>query len=452
MKTEKNKKIDLRVAIISDVHIGFTGHINENYYGLGQIGDQDKWWEYALRYFKAKGVDVVVVPGDMANATDYSIPGWSAKYAMEEMSRCGEIFRKVFFDTDVELVCVYGNHDYHAQRLEKAYGGDKTPWKDAFNEDFEPVFCKNIKGYSFVGVHWGEEKNAKQITAQAVKNSPDKPVFYIQHGQIKNTTCDTYDENLNEDAGYQNVAEYENIIALFGHTHRPITDEGTIWQADDDAGAKCTVVSCSTFNYAHDELLIQGENLMTKHALYLTVSGKDINIERLSFYTPEMLALAKGEKTEQTMGACTRSAGLDWSFTLGGERVMSFERRKRLSVAPEFSENAVAGLSRADNFVVVSFPSAIPPKQANNLRGYFVEAWKDGVDTPVSTAEIRTESHIDATAEHFSDFYHVVVPNLEPNTEYTFKVYALDCFNNLSRKPLVHKGKTLHLPYQGRLR
>lgn len=446
----QRKNENLRVAIISDVHIGFIYHINENYYGLGQIGDQDKWWEYTLEYFKKKGVDVVVVPGDMANATDYEAVCMSGRYAHEEMKRCGEIFRKVFDGTDTQLVCVYGNHDACAKPYEKACGGELTPWQDAFLEPYEPVFCKNIKGYSFVGVHWGEELNAKEITAQAVKNSPDKPVFYIQHRPIKNTTYDSYGNSMNGGAGYENVAPYSNVIALFGHTHRPITDERTIWQADDEQGAKCTVISCSTLNYADDSRLVQGENLMTKHALYLTVSGMDINVERLSFYTDEMIALAKGEKTEQNVGACTRSAGEDWSFTLGGDNVMSFERRKKVAVAPEFDERAVVGLARADTFVVVSFPSAIKPKGANHLRGYYVEAWKDGA--LVSTAEIRTESHIDATEEYFSAFYHVVVPNLEPNTEYIFKAYAYDSFKNLSKKPLISKGKTSESPYQGRLR
>ena len=50
MTVEKNKP-DLRIAVMSDVHIGFTGHINPNYYGLSQPGDQDKWWEYALRAY-----------------------------------------------------------------------------------------------------------------------------------------------------------------------------------------------------------------------------------------------------------------------------------------------------------------------------------------------------------------------------------------------------------------
>ena len=62
------KKPDLRIAIISDPHIGFTGHINPNYYGLGQepLGSQDKWFEYALRYFKKRGIDALVISSDCA--------------------------------------------------------------------------------------------------------------------------------------------------------------------------------------------------------------------------------------------------------------------------------------------------------------------------------------------------------------------------------------------------
>jgi hypothetical protein len=185
---------------------------------------------------------------------------------------------------------------------------------------------------------------------------------------------------------------------------------------------------------------VQGENLMTKHALYLTVQGKDVNIERLSFYTDEMISLAKGEKTEQTVGACTRSAGADWNFTLGGEKVFDYEKRKRLSVAPEFSKNAVAGVSRGENFIEVAFPSAIPPISANNLRGYYIEAWEEGKFSPTSTARILTESHIDDSADYFSAYYRAVLHGLSSRTEYLIKVYAQDSFGNLSHKPLVKKG------------
>ena len=94
MSEKVNKTPDLKVAIISDPHLGFIGHINPNYYGLGQQGDQDKWWEYALRWFKNRGVDVVVVPGDMANACAYSRTDVThTDCTVEEMARLGKIFR-----------------------------------------------------------------------------------------------------------------------------------------------------------------------------------------------------------------------------------------------------------------------------------------------------------------------------------------------------------------------
>lgn len=449
-----NNKPDLRIAIISDVHIGFTGHINPNYYGLGQPGDQDKWWEYALRWFKNKGVDVVVVPGDMANACAYSRTDVThADCAAEEMIRFARIFNEVFEGEETKLVCVYGNHDALVQPWERYNGGDKTPWEDAFGEPYEPVFTKEIKGYSFIGVHWGQEKYAKNAVAEAVNKTPNKPVFYIQHGPIKNTTCDTYGACLNGGVGMENIREYENVIAMFGHTHWPITDERTIWQSAEVSAPKCTVLSCASFNYADSTgNLIQGENLQMKQALYMTVSGKDIHVERLSFWTDEMLALAKGEKSEQDVQACTCSAGADWDFTLGGEKVMDINRRAEKSKAPEFPHTAVAGLSRSDTFVVVSFPAAIPPEGADILHSYYVEAWEEETNTLVSTGQIGTECHIDCTSVHFSPYYHVVVPNLKPNTSYIFKIYARNCYQKQSERPLIHIGRTMASAYAGKLR
>lgn len=453
MSEKTNKQPDLKIAIISDPHVGFTGHINPNYYGLGQPGDQDKWWEYALRWFKDRGVDVVVVPGDMANSCAYDRTDVThTDCAIEEMARLGKIFREVFKDTDTQLFCVYGNHDALAQPYEILNGGDKTPWEDAFGEPYAHTAYKQVKGYSFVGAHWGREQDAKELLAREALKSPDKPVFYVQHGELKETTCDTYKACLNGGAGIENVRDFENVIALFGHTHYSITDERTIWQSADENAPKCTVISCSSFNYSDSKYeLIRGENLKTKHALYLTVTGKDICVERLSFWTDEMLALAKGEKTEQIMSKCTRSAGADWRFTIGGEKVMDLKRREQLAFAPEFPEGAIAGLARSDTFVVISFPAALPlPCDNDILHSYYVEAWEDETNTLVSSNQINTEFHIDHSADHFSEYYQIVVPYLKPNTAYTFKVYARDCFQKLSTRPIIHKGRTLP-SFAGRL-
>ena len=445
MSFKKAQKPDLRIAIISDPHLGFTGHINPNYYGLGQQGDQDKWWEYALRWFKRRGTDVVVVPGDMANACSYGKPGiTSADCAVDEIKRFARIFREVFKGTDAEIVSIYGNHDNYAQPREKLNGGNETPWEDAFGEPYTRVVHKNVKGYAFIGGHWSYEKHARDIIKEEAEKTPDKPVFYIQHGEIKGTTCDSFLPNVSS-VGIDNIRDYENVIGLFGHTHCPITDERTIWQSAKEGDPKCTVISCGTFNYGDSTGdLLRGENLETKHALYLTVTGKEINVERLSFFTDEMLALAKGEKRKQNFKKCTRSAGADWHFTLGGEKVLDTESRAEKSVAPEFPETAEAGLARADNFVVVFFPAAIPLDCDNDIiHSYYAEAWDDETGELVSQGQINSEFHVDHSADHFTPYYQIVLPDLKPNTAYTVKVYARNCYQKLSTKPIIHKGKTL---------
>ena len=443
-----SKKFDLRLGIISDLHVGFIGHLCPNYYGLSQdpYGSQDKWVEYALRWYKKKGVDAIIVPGDIANACSYDdkTRTWG-DYAKMEMARFGAIFQQVFAGTDTKLVAIYGNHDHFCQPREKVNGGEETPWQDAFGETYEHVFVKDVKGYTFVGANWGYEALAKDAVKNAVERSPEKPVFYIQHDVIKDTTCDSIGiERDTAVRGRENVIDYENVIALIGHTHCPITDERTIWQSADPQKGKCTVISCASFNYADSTGdFVRGENLMMKQGLYLTVSGKEINVERYSFFTDEMLALVKGEKRKQNYKKCVKSAGKAWEFSLGGEKVLDISSRAEKAVAPEFPKSAMAGLQTADTYAVVPFPSALPlDREDDIIHSYIVEAWEDESSLLVSTGEISTEFHVNHTGEYFSDYYQVVVGGLKPNTNYTFKVYARDCYGKRSLRPLVRKGKT----------
>jgi len=443
MKNERTP--DIRIAIISDPHLGFTGHINPNYYGLGQKGDQDLWFKYALRWFRKRGIDALVIPGDMANACAYGREGiTSADCAVAEMARVGKIFREVFSGTDTKLVTIYGNHDNLAQPRERLNGGDSSPWEDAFLEPYSHIVEKEVLGFRFIGANWGYEREAREYVKRAAEASPDKAVFYIQHGEIKGTTCDTENPSLSS-VGIDNVRDYPNVIALFGHTHCPITNERTIWQSAREGDPRCTVISCSTFNYGDTTGdLLRGENLMTKHALYLTVTGNDVRVERLSFYTEEMLSLAMGEKTEQNMDACTRSAGADWCFPLIGERVLDTERRRARAIAPEFPEGAVAGLARSDSFAVIFFPAALPIERDDDiLHSYYAEAYEDATGELASTGQINTEYHVDHSADYFTPYYQIVMPDLKPDTAYTFRVYARDCFGKCSERPIVHHGKTL---------
>ena len=154
----------LRVGIISDVHIGFDGHNDPKYYGhLGKIGYygemQKEWWRYTLCWFKNRGVDLILVPGDMSNACDYDgTHGGGTVLSRKEIGELKEIFDEVFSGTSTELMCIYGNHDNRVQLQEKLNGGDCEHWKDVFGEEYSPIVKKEIGGYTFIGAHWGKER------------------------------------------------------------------------------------------------------------------------------------------------------------------------------------------------------------------------------------------------------------------------------------------------------
>ena len=441
----------LRAGIISDVHIGFTAHINPHYYGLGQgpIGDQDLWWEYVLRWFRYRGTDVIVVPGDMTNACDYSIPSWSAPCSRREMERFYAIFKKVFGGTDTQLVTIYGNHDDFVQREETANGGTRTHWQDVFGEPYAPVVCKIVKGYRFVGAHWGHEGEAGPAVAEAVAASGGLPVFYIQHDALPGTTVasDPGQRPDLSDAGLRCVRDYDTVVALSGHTHRSITNECAIWQAERPGEPRCTSITCSTLNYGdQDGGRINGENLMTKQALYMTADGADLRFERLSFWTPEMRALAKAEKTEPDFAACTASCGADWVFTTGGERRYGFARRAALCAAPEFPPEADIAVFRGDRAVQLYFPAALPLNRDDDLIFSYVAEAVDASGAVVRQASVFTEHHIDHDPARFAANYQAVIYGLAPDTEYTFRVFARDCYGLRSARPLTIRARTLAEP------
>ena len=462
----KSKKPDLRIGIISDPHLGFLGHYNPNYYGCGEgpFGKQELWYEYALRYFKWRGVDAVVIPGDMSNACGYcdiddpnldkkGVPlykWWNdeektyetgALASPEEVIESGRIFRKVFAGTDTQIFCIYGNHDRPAQALEMENGGNRNVWQEAFGEPYSRVPMKKIKGFTFIGGHWDYEGECKDALDKACAENPNKPVFYVQHPVIMDTTMDSYTGAHRFETGRELVKDHENVIALIGHTHCPITDERTIWQSAKEGDSKCTVISCSTLNYADSTGdLVRGENLWTKHGLILDVNGDDIRVERLSFYTPEMLAVAKGEKKKANPKKCVKSCGADWNFTLKGKE-MDWEKRSQNAVAPEFPKGATAGLARGTNFVEVHFPAAIPLDAENDLlHDYYAEAIEEETGEVVSSNQVVTEYHVDHTSDFFSPYYQITLWNLKPDTKYEIRVYARDCWQKKSTKPIVVKS------------
>lgn len=442
------KKPGFRAAVISDVHIGFTGHLDPHYCGLGQRGDQDLWWEYTLRWFKNEGVDAVIVPGDMTNACDYDIPSWSADYSLREMYRFHEIFNRVFTGTETQLISIYGNHDQFVQDTEKLNGGSCTPWKDVFQETYSHVFIRKVNGYTFVCANWGYESEAVPFVAEAARKSNGRPVFYMQHGAIANTTTASDPKRDHEifQGGTLSVKDHLCCVAFTGHTHAPLTDERCIWQAADPESPKCTVISCSSLNYGCPEIMpVNGESCNTKHAMLMDVCGNRITLRRLNFYTDEMLALTERRKTEQIFRNCTTSCGKDWIFTSGEGKPYDPVSRAADAKPIQFPPTATAGVYRGDRELRVTFPAAIPPDTSDNmLFSYRIEC-TDFEGKLCAYTELATENHIDHDQSRFSSRYTAFLHGLKGNTEYTVSIYPRDCYLNLG-KPLTLHTHTLESP------
>ena len=433
----------LRVGILSDIHIGFNGHNDPAYFGhfgkIGYYGEMQKeWWRYTLCWFKNRGVDLILVPGDMSNACDYET--WTReKGTLNSRKEIGElkaIFDEVFAGTSTELMCIYGNHDNRVQEQEKSKGGDSEHWLDVFGEEYSPVINKEFGGYTFIGAHWGNETLAEPIIEKACKENPGKPVFYIQHDAVYKTTPPVTKKEAEDPA---NVMDFENLVTFTGHTHSSLVNEATIWQPSEEGVPNCTTINCSTLNYGYMYgNPVNGENLRTKHGLYMTVSGNELNFERLSFWTDEMRALTEGKKTEQDFSLCTKSCGKDWHFKIG-EKVYDIKSRKAASVPAEFAKTAYMGISKRDTYATLFFPAA---EVKDNIHSYLLEVY-DTDGNKVGENTVNSEHHIDASCEYYSDYYSIAIGGLKPATEYVFKVYARDWFFNKSEVPLVVKAKTL---------
>ena len=170
----------------------------------------------------------------------------------------------------------------------------------------------------------------------------------------------------------------------------------------------------------------------------MTVSGNELNFERLSFWTEEMRALTEGKKSNQDFSLCTKSCGNDWHFKVG-EKVYDVKSRKAASVPAEFAKTAYMGIDKKDTYATLLFPAA---ENNGNIHSYILEVY-DTEGNKVGENTVTTEHHIDASYEHYSDYYTIAIGGLKPETEYVFKVYARDWFFNKSNVPLVVKAKTL---------
>ena len=177
----------LFLGVISDVH-------------LRRPGDEDILRK-TLEYFRDRGVDGVIVAGDLVDVGRY-----------EPLKRFADTWFGVFPNDrapdgrHVERLFVYGNHCVTAWTWGKPYK-DKTEqaraeaigfgdnrgkvWDEVFHEEFKPIWMKTVKGIPVIGAHWEERGHGIAIEdfmkAHGKEIDPKLPFVYTQHAHPKNT-------------------------------------------------------------------------------------------------------------------------------------------------------------------------------------------------------------------------------------------------------------------------
>ena len=109
-----------------------------------------------------------------------------------------------------------------------------------------PESVTEFKGCNFVTVQQSvDPKTFESLIAQAVKATPDKPVFLIDHMPAGNTVYDSDTWGV----GWRRtiLEKYPQVVQFSGHVHGTLANELNIWQGNSppSTSAVCLLARCS---------------------------------------------------------------------------------------------------------------------------------------------------------------------------------------------------------------
>ena len=399
--------------------------------------------EKAFRYFKARGADAVMVPGDMTD--------WGLRSGLEYFKATWD---RVFADTNVVPLFCTGNHEYdgwwygdmtmdmHANGYSEDEAllklGLESEWERVFGEKFEPIRVRTVKGYSFLS---GEERGylelGEWLAVHGASLAGDRPFFYFQHEAIGGTTSDA---PRKPDEVFAALKDFPNAVAFTGHTHRPFNDERLIWQGDFTVMAAPSIsYNGSGGNYENGTGPRNGSSNQAMPEITTRLDLRGGQVFFVSVYGDRMVI----ERIDVEEG-CVEGAP-PWVMPLvGGERPYGLESRAEKSVAPEFPEGATLAtetrntVNRSGKWIIVmncEFPSAMPP-EGERVFDYEIRAVpKDGSEPLVKKflppAYAKMAKYEPARQRFWFD-----VAELPQDKEYVIEVRARNCYGKASR-PLV---------------
>lgn len=441
---------ELKVGIFSDHHLGsLKGQ------GVDLNEKPAKILERTLRFYKDKNVDAIIIAGDFSN-----------EGRMKELRATSAVWAKVFGSKTAgpAKIFVTGNHEKCCFFQFKGRNDLQNPiytdglyldieknWMELFGEKWEPIFIKDVKGYAFVGAHWGEWWNEKRMRKFLEDNKkaldPSKPFFYVQHAHPANTCYGAWTwQNSYGSPAEKFLADYPNAVAFSGHTHYSLTDERSVWQGAFTSLGTGSLVQLSMPNGRENGGWARGKP-RRMHAMY---DGWDSEAMLMKVYAGKMVF-------ERWDFLNMEKIGDDWEVPVlhrhDEKAPFSFARRRARAAAPQFAPDAELtvkdrywwhlGREKAkEDQIVLTIPQAIGTNSLSRCYEYEVRAVfrEEDVERTMCTKRFyQPECHLNE--KHLPRTFDAVIGFDEvPSVPFTFVVTPMNSFGV--------RGKPLTLDYR----
>ena len=216
----------LRFGFLSDPHLNVASESSQTAFAN------------ALSHFAACDVDAVVMSGDLLDTG-----------SEEEMQLVLTAWRSAFPNgrgpdgREVVPFVVWGNHDY----MQASYMRRMTPsqlnaafakrmiddkdrwWRELTGEPFPgEVYHRKIRGFSFVGAHWGhEDETGPWMEAHRAEIDTSKLFVHVQHPHPSGTV---YEDAGGPAAVKAYLSAYPSCLSLSGHSHLSMGPAKALWQ------------------------------------------------------------------------------------------------------------------------------------------------------------------------------------------------------------------------------
>jgi len=413
----------LRIGVVSDIHLERRGLKDEAY-----VYGSDTIFRKTLRYFRDRTVDVVVIAGDMANTG-----------ASDQLKLTADDWFEVFPDCKgadgkrVEPVFIYGNHDVGKWGKMSDIPADPAGhWKKAFGWDFKPVYAVTVKGYAFVGAHWGHEKELPAfLEAHKAELAGTKPFFCVQHNHPKGTVHGSYGGEVAE--GYE---KFPNCVVFAGHSHTPLADPGSVWQ-----GA-FTSIGTSSLAYLWQPLAMDCHETKDPRSAMPWASdcGRDAMIVDVhdGFLAVERRQMVDDEPIGPVLNVAVPPKSGAESFAFAEQ--MKHDAVPQFPAGAKLVETREQGTDRGgaiQNQAVLRFPSAATGPRGERANRYRIEVFAPGEAKPVFSDKI-VAPYFFRNPRHFPKAVEARIPadKLPFKEGLRYEVAPMDCWDRCGR-PLV---------------